>query len=131
MIIRRFTEADAEAVSELIIRTIRISNVRDYPAELMEELVKTETPDHVLQRDQDRYDGLLIFRTVDVDAVLVVNGEELLPDHRDHAVVRIVQFEIELKDVAAQLPVEAFDIGDILVDVEDLRRKLELTAVRH
>ena len=50
MMIRRFTEEDAKAVSALIIRTIRISNVRDYPAELMEELVKTETPDHVLQR---------------------------------------------------------------------------------
>ena len=48
--IRRFTEEDAKAVSALIIRTIRISNIRDYPAELMEELVKTETPDHVLQR---------------------------------------------------------------------------------
>ena len=50
MTIRRFTEQDAKAVSELIIRTIRISNVRDYPAELMEELVRTETPEHVLQR---------------------------------------------------------------------------------
>lgn len=50
MNIRRFTEQDAKAVSELIIRTIRISNVRDYPAELMEELVRTETPEHVLQR---------------------------------------------------------------------------------
>ncbi len=50
MDIRRFTEQDAKAVSELIIRTIRISNVRDYPAELMEELVRTETPEHVLQR---------------------------------------------------------------------------------
>ena len=50
IMIRRFTEEDAKAVSALIIRTIRISNVRDYPAELMEELVKTETPDHVLQR---------------------------------------------------------------------------------
>ena len=50
MNIRRFTEQDAKAVSELIIRTIRISNVRDYPAELMEELVRTETPEYVLQR---------------------------------------------------------------------------------
>ena len=50
MNLRRFTEQDAKAVSELIIRTIRISNVRDYPAELMEELVRTETPEHVLQR---------------------------------------------------------------------------------
>ena len=50
MIIRRFTEQDAQSVSELIIITIRISNTKDYPAELMEELVKTETPEHVLQR---------------------------------------------------------------------------------
>ena len=50
MIIRRLKEEDAKAVSELIITMIRISNVRDYPAELMEELVKTETPEHVLQR---------------------------------------------------------------------------------
>ena len=50
MIIRKFTEQDAQAVSELIITTIRISNTKDYPVELMEELVKTETPEHVLQR---------------------------------------------------------------------------------
>ena len=50
MIIRRLREQDAQAVSELIVTTIRISNVGDYPAELMEELVKTETPEHVLQR---------------------------------------------------------------------------------
>ena len=50
MIIRRFTEQDAQAVSELIITTMRISNTKDYPAETLEELVKTETPEHVLQR---------------------------------------------------------------------------------
>ncbi len=50
MLIRRMKEQDAQAVSELIITTIRISNVRDYPADLMEELVKTQTPEHVLQR---------------------------------------------------------------------------------
>ena len=50
MMIRRLTEQDAQAVSELIITTIRISNVGDYSAELMEELVKTQTPEHVMQR---------------------------------------------------------------------------------
>jgi N-acetylglutamate synthase-like GNAT family acetyltransferase len=50
MEIRRLKEQDAQAVSELIITTIRISNVGDYSAELMEELVKTQTPEHVLQR---------------------------------------------------------------------------------
>ena len=50
MVIRRMKEQDARAVSDLIVTTIRISNVGDYPAELMEELVKTQTPGHVLQR---------------------------------------------------------------------------------
>lgn len=50
MNIRRLREEDAVAVSELIVTTIRISNAKDYPEELMEELVKTETPEHVLQR---------------------------------------------------------------------------------
>ena len=50
MIIRRFVPADADAVSEVIIRTIRISNTKDYPEDLMEELVRTETPDKILER---------------------------------------------------------------------------------
>ena len=50
MTIRRLTERDAQAVSELIITTIRVSNAGDYPAEVLDELVKTQTPEHVLQR---------------------------------------------------------------------------------
>ena len=50
MTVRRLEEKDAQAVSELIITTIRISNTRDYPPELMEELVKTQTPEHILER---------------------------------------------------------------------------------
>jgi N-acetylglutamate synthase-like GNAT family acetyltransferase len=50
MTVRRLTEQDAQAVSELITTTIRISNTRDYSPELMEELVKTQTPEHVLER---------------------------------------------------------------------------------
>ena len=50
MVIRRLKEEDAQAVSKLIIRTIRISNVGDYSAEAMEELVKTQTPEHIMER---------------------------------------------------------------------------------
>lgn len=50
MIARRFEEKDAEAVSQLIRTTIEISNKKDYPAELMDELIRTETPEHVLGR---------------------------------------------------------------------------------
>ena len=50
MNIRRFKEADAEAVSAVVIKTIRISNVKDYPAELMEELVKSQQPQNIIER---------------------------------------------------------------------------------
>ena len=50
MEIRRFKDEDAQAVSEVIRTTIRISNTKDYPAELMDELIASETPEAVLQR---------------------------------------------------------------------------------
>lgn len=50
MNIRRFEAKDADAVSALVIKTIRISNVKDYPAELMEELVKSQQPQNILER---------------------------------------------------------------------------------
>lgn len=50
MRIRRFEAADARAVSDLIVKTIRISNTKDYPPELMEELILHQQPEDVLQR---------------------------------------------------------------------------------
>ncbi|MBQ4535164.1 MAG: GNAT family N-acetyltransferase, partial [Ruminococcus sp.] len=48
--IRPFEQTDAVAVSELIRNTIRISNVKDYPIELMERLIESQTPQHVIER---------------------------------------------------------------------------------
>ena len=50
MIIRRFEESDAGEVSRLIRTTIRISNTKDYPVELMDALIEEETEEHVLER---------------------------------------------------------------------------------
>ena len=50
MKIRRFKEEDAKEVSDLIRKTILISNTKDYPKDLMDALIETETPEHVLQR---------------------------------------------------------------------------------
>lgn len=50
MNIRRFAKSDATAVSDLIRKTVKISNSRDYPPEVIESLDKTETPEHVLER---------------------------------------------------------------------------------
>lgn len=43
--VRRFREEDAEAVSELIIRTLLITNSKDYPPEMIEELILREQPE--------------------------------------------------------------------------------------
>lgn len=48
--VRRIEESDAKAVSDLIRTTISISNKKDYPEELMDQLIEIETPEHVLQR---------------------------------------------------------------------------------
>ncbi|MCR4730078.1 MAG: GNAT family N-acetyltransferase [Saccharofermentans sp.] len=48
--IRRLEEKDAEAVSELIRTTINISNKKDYPEDIMNQLIASETPEHVLER---------------------------------------------------------------------------------
>ena len=50
MDIRRFQTNDAKEVSALIIKTLRISNTKDYPAELMEELVKYQQPENIIER---------------------------------------------------------------------------------
>ena len=50
MTIRRFDPADAQAVSDVIITTLRISNTRDYPPEMMEELVLHMQPEDILKR---------------------------------------------------------------------------------
>ena len=50
MIVRRLKEQDAQAVSELIVTTMRVSNSRDYPAEILDELVKKQTPVDVLRK---------------------------------------------------------------------------------
>ena len=48
--VRRIEESDADAVSALIRKTIAISNKKDYPEDLMDQLIAVETPEHVLQR---------------------------------------------------------------------------------
>jgi GNAT superfamily N-acetyltransferase len=50
MEIRRIETGDEKQVSDLIRKTISISNVKDYPKELMDALIAAETPEHVLER---------------------------------------------------------------------------------
>lgn len=50
MTIRPFQASDAQAVSALIIRTMRTSNAKDYPPALLEDVIARQTPEDVLQR---------------------------------------------------------------------------------
>lgn len=50
MDIRRFREDDAVDVSELIVRTLSVSNSKDYPPEEIERLSAQFTPEYVIQR---------------------------------------------------------------------------------
>ena len=45
--IRRFQDSDADEVSELIIKTLRTTNSKDYSAEYIENDVKIFTPEGV------------------------------------------------------------------------------------
>ena len=49
-IIRRFENSDAEAVSALIIKTLRTTNIRDYSPEYIENDVKAFSPEGVRER---------------------------------------------------------------------------------
>ena len=50
MLIRKFAEADAKEVSDLIVKTLMISNTKDYPAEMMLELTRRMQPEDILER---------------------------------------------------------------------------------
>ena len=46
--IRRFQDGDADEVSELIIKTLRTTNIKDYSAEYIENDVKMFAPNGVI-----------------------------------------------------------------------------------
>lgn len=48
--IRKFQEKDAEAVSALIAKTMRTTNINDYPADVIESVINRLTPDNIIQR---------------------------------------------------------------------------------
>ena len=48
--IRRFEEADAEAVSAVVCETVRVSNAKDYPQEYVDIHVKEHSPEVIAER---------------------------------------------------------------------------------
>ena len=52
MQIRRFQEMDADEVSDLIAKTLRATNSKDYSSEYIENDIKTLTPEYLIRRSQ-------------------------------------------------------------------------------
>lgn len=50
MIVRRFEDKDAEEVSVLIVTTLRITNIKDYSLEYIENAVNVLQPANILER---------------------------------------------------------------------------------
>ena len=50
MEVRRFRETDAKNVSDVIVRTMRISNTKDYSVEEMEALILRQSPEDVIKK---------------------------------------------------------------------------------
>lgn len=50
MHIRHFSDADAAELSALIRQTLKVTNSKDYPPAMIEDLVKTHTEDYLKQR---------------------------------------------------------------------------------
>lgn len=60
MHIRRFHIDDAQAVSDLIAKTLRTTNIRDYSAEHIEEDVKRLTPEYLIAQAEGRHSYTVI-----------------------------------------------------------------------
>ena len=50
MFVRRFEPKDAEKVSELVVTTLRTTNIKDYSLEYIENDVKNLQPQNILER---------------------------------------------------------------------------------
>ncbi len=85
----------------------------------------------MLQGDKDGDNDALVFLVVDVDAVFVMDGEELLADDGDDVSLSVIQFKIQTEDVALKLPSETFDICDVFDDMEKFVGKFKLHTVCH
>jgi len=69
MIIRRFKNIDAQETSKMIADTLRISNVKDYTPDMMEECVKSLSADNLIKRAE-----WLHFYVVEEDSKIIGCG---------------------------------------------------------
>ena len=85
----------------------------------------------MLQGYEDRHHSLLALGLVNIDAVLVMQGEHLLRNDRNDPAVLIVELEVQPQDISSQLPAKALDISDVIDDMEQLVGEFKFRPVVH
>ena len=70
MIIRRFSDDDANEVSAVIIEALKVSNSKDYPKDYIDNYVNKLTPQEVIQRASDAH----FYVVCDKDRIIACAG---------------------------------------------------------
>lgn len=68
---------------------------------------------------------------IDVYAILVMYGQQLLAYHSNDFAILIVKRKIETKNVSPELPAKAFDVSDVLYEMKKLIRQFEASSISH
>ena len=111
MEIRRFEEKDAQAVSALIAKTLRTTNIRDYSPEFIENEIKILTPEYIAWRASWTHFYVVCEReeTIGCGAIGPYWGSEtesslftifVLPEHQGRGIGRKIIETLELDEFA-------------------------------
>lgn len=60
LIIRRFRDTDSDEISNIICRNFREVNSKDYPSDIIENLVKSFSPDNILRNSRQQYREMFV-----------------------------------------------------------------------
>ena len=124
--IRRFEEKDARGVSELIRRTMRESNSRDYPGEILDPLIAYFTAEKVSALAAERHCLVAETMTGRVVGTAALEGSELLtffvlPDQQGTGVgTKLLE---ALEDEARQSGIEVLHVESSLTGAAFYRRR--------
>ena len=81
MNIRRFAESDAIPVSEMIARTLRVSNSADYSAEYIEDLILRQNPERIIDLASSSHFYVIESR----DGIIGCGAIGRIPDKEDES----------------------------------------------
>ena len=120
VVIRKFEPKDAEAVSDVVRLTIKISNGADYAPEILQPLVDYYSPEKMLQLSRER-DCLIAEIENHVVGTVALEGNNIVtffihPDHQRKGIG--VKLIVELEAVAAQKGLSKIALGSSITAEE-------------